>query len=332
MTVPDNWIDIAIVVILAWNIADGIRKGFIPALFDLAAFVAAVLVALSAYVVLGEWINAQWGIPTLLAQPVAFAATWIVTSIVVGIAGHFLGAPFAALLHGKSLDLVLSVIPSGLKGLVVSGLLLLVIMAIPPVALGLPGAEVLASARESIQQSLLATQLLDRTAALDRYARELVGDPISQSLTLLTIHPDAGERVDLDFRVPNPPIDTDAETRMLLLLNGERLKAGLKPLVRDPELEKVARAHSVDMLQRGYFAHETPEGRTPFDRIREAAIGFTIAGENLALAQTVDLAHQGLMDSPGHRANILRPEFGRVGIGAARGDGHGRMFTQNFAN
>src|SRR4051794_40775043 len=160
MTVPDNWIDIVIVVIIAWNIADGIRKGFIPALFDLIGFVAAVVVALSWYVAAAEWINAQWGIPTLLAQPVAFAGVWIVASIVFSIAGHFLGAPFAALLHGKSLDLVLSVIPSAVKGLIVSGLLLLVIMAIPPVALGLPGTEALASARESIQNSPLATQLL----------------------------------------------------------------------------------------------------------------------------------------------------------------------------
>jgi uncharacterized protein YkwD/uncharacterized membrane protein required for colicin V production len=332
MTVPDNWIDIVVVVIVAWNIADGIRRGFVSALFDLIAFVAAVLMALSSYVAVAAWINAQWGLPLLLAQPVGFAAAWIVTSIVVSVAGHFVGAPFAALLQGKSLDLVLSLIPSTAKGLIVSGLLLLVITAIPPIAIGLPGTEVLGSARESIQSSALATQLLNRTAALDRYARELVGDPISQSLTLLTIHPNEGERVDLDFKVLNPPIDFEAEARMLALLNAERVKAGLKPLVRDAELEKVARNHSVDMLQRGYFAHETPEGKSPFDRIRDASIQFTIAGENLALAQTVDLAHQGLMDSPGHRANILRPEFGRVGIGAARGDGHGRMFTQNFAN
>ena len=108
--------------------------------------------------------------------------------------------------------------------------------------------------------------------------------------------------------------------------------AGLKPLPPDPELTEVARKHSADMFARGYFAHYTPEGRDPFDRMREANVRFVTAGENLALAPTVMLAHQGLMDSPGHRANILRPEFGRVGIGAALADGRGRMFTQNFAN
>jgi uncharacterized protein YkwD len=119
---------------------------------------------------------------------------------------------------------------------------------------------------------------------------------------------------------------------MLELLNQERVRAGLQPLVRDPTIDAVARAHSVDMLQRGYFAHETPDGRTPFDRMRAGNVQFSAAGENLALAPTVALAHQGLMDSPGHRANILHPAFRRVGIGAARADGRGRMFTQDFAN
>jgi uncharacterized protein YkwD len=103
-------------------------------------------------------------------------------------------------------------------------------------------------------------------------------------------------------------------------------------LVRDPAIDEVARAYSKTMLQRGFFSHDTPEGQSPFDRMRVGGVDFVVAGENLALAPTVTLAHQGLMDSPGHRANILRPEFGRVGIGAAVADGRGRMFTQNFAN
>src|SRR6185503_18152883 len=69
----------------------------------------------------------------------------------------------------------------------------------------------------------------------------------------------------------------------------------------------------------GYFAHETPEGLSPFDRMRAANVRFLVAGENLALAPTLSLAHTGLMNSPGHRANILRPQFGRVGIGIMDG-------------
>jgi hypothetical protein len=105
---------------------------------------------------------------------------------------------------------------------------------------------------------------------------------------------------------------------MLELVNRERAAAGLAPLAADPELTEVARRHSVDMFARGYFSHHTPEGKDPFDRIRAADVRFRTAGENLALAPTLPDAHTGLMNSPGHRANILRPQFGRVGIGGSR--------------
>jgi len=86
------------------------------------------------------------------------------------------------------------------------------------------------------------------------------------------------------------------------------------------------------MFARGYFAHDTPENRDPFDRMREAGVRFVVAGENLAHGPTIQIAHTGLMNSPGHRANILRAQFGRVGIGIMDGGKRGLMVTQNFRN
>jgi uncharacterized protein YkwD len=84
------------------------------------------------------------------------------------------------------------------------------------------------------------------------------------------------------------------------------------------------------MFIRGYFSHYTPEGKDSFDRMRGAGIKFLQAGENLALAQTLSIAHQGLMNSPGHRENILRPMFGRIGIGVYDGGIRGLMISQEF--
>jgi uncharacterized protein YkwD len=86
------------------------------------------------------------------------------------------------------------------------------------------------------------------------------------------------------------------------------------------------------MFARSYFSHISPEGLEPFDRMHQAKVRFFSAGENLALAQTLPSAHQGLMNSPGHRANILRPAYGRVGIGVLDGGRYGLMVTQNFRN
>jgi uncharacterized protein YkwD len=119
---------------------------------------------------------------------------------------------------------------------------------------------------------------------------------------------------------------------MLDLVNGERVKAGLQPLAPDAELTEVARKHSADMFARGYFSHYSPEGRSPFDRMREARVTYLTAGENLALAPTLTIAHNGLMNSPGHRANILRGQFGRVGIGVMDGGWRGLMISQEFRN
>jgi len=84
------------------------------------------------------------------------------------------------------------------------------------------------------------------------------------------------------------------------------------------------------MFERGYFSHYTPEGKDPFDRMKDANVQFLAAGENLALGQTLLICHQGLMNSPGHRANILRPNYNRVGIGILDGGFHGLMVSQEF--
>jgi uncharacterized protein YkwD len=118
----------------------------------------------------------------------------------------------------------------------------------------------------------------------------------------------------------------------LMLINDERAKQGLKALKADTEIQVVARKHSADMFARGYFSHITPEGKDPFDRIRAGRVKFLAAGENLALAQTLSIAHTGLMNSPGHRANILHTSFGRLGIAVLDGGIRGLMITQNFRN
>jgi uncharacterized protein YkwD len=116
------------------------------------------------------------------------------------------------------------------------------------------------------------------------------------------------------------------------MINAEREKLGLPELYFDEELAEVARTHSKDMFQRGYFSHFNPEGKSPFDRIRKNGIQFRIAGENLALAQNLSLAHHGLMESPTHRANIEHKSFGKVGIGILDGGYNGLMITQLFRN
>lgn len=123
---------------------------------------------------------------------------------------------------------------------------------------------------------------------------------------------------------------TPDERLMLDLLNGERVRAGLGPLAVDPVLVRLARLKSEDMVANGYFGHISPNYGSPFAMMDRAGVTYRFAGENLAGAPSVDVAHRALMNSPGHRANILNPNFTHVGIGIARGGPYGFMYTQMF--
>ncbi|MGI6604792.1 MAG: CAP domain-containing protein [bacterium] len=124
---------------------------------------------------------------------------------------------------------------------------------------------------------------------------------------------------------------TKDEAQMLELVNQERAKAGLKPFVVDKGLVETARAKSRDMVENNYFGHISETLGSPFDQMSAAGISYRYAGENIAGAPTVAQAHNGLMNSPGHRANILSANFTRIGIGIVDGGPYGKMFTQQFA-
>ena len=118
--------------------------------------------------------------------------------------------------------------------------------------------------------------------------------------------------------VPTTKMSTDVasvEAELFSLLNLERTRAGLPTLLPHPGLRAMAAAHSADMKRTHVFAHISPVTGTPGDRLARAHIETVLAGENLSQAATVAEVHNGLMESPGHRANMLAPRFTHVGIG-----------------
>lgn len=129
----------------------------------------------------------------------------------------------------------------------------------------------------------------------------------------------------------------------LCLLNAERTRRGLRPLVADARLSRAARGHSADMASRNYFDHNTLGGGDFLDRIRRAgylsgAQSWTV-GENIAWGSGISAApaaiHRSWMNSAGHRANILSPGFHEIGVGIVngtplRGGSGGATYTTNF--
>ncbi len=123
---------------------------------------------------------------------------------------------------------------------------------------------------------------------------------------------------------------TAEEKQMLDLVNRERLRRGTNPLQANPALVQLARLKARDMIQNNYFSHTSPTYGSPFDMMRQFGIRYSWAGENLAGAPSVEVAHTSLMNSTGHRRNILNEHFTQVGIGIVDGGPYGKMFVQMF--
>ncbi|HET9988092.1 MAG TPA: CAP domain-containing protein, partial [Kofleriaceae bacterium] len=112
----------------------------------------------------------------------------------------------------------------------------------------------------------------------------------------------------------------EAGQRLLALLNRDRKAAGLQPLMWDDRLAKVAQGHSEEMRRTKVVAHVSPTTGSAADRVRAAGIKTAVVLENVARAYGVGEAHAGLMNSPGHRANLMSPTATHVGIAVVLGD------------
>ena len=124
-------------------------------------------------------------------------------------------------------------------------------------------------------------------------------------------------------KAPTTKTLTRARSIALCLVNRQRAKRGLPKLREDRRLAKAAARHSRDMVRRAYFEHLTPDGRDPGDRIDDTGYPATTWGENIAWGGGRYATPRRIvalwMDSPGHRANILRRGFRETGMGIAIG-------------
>jgi uncharacterized YkwD family protein len=114
-----------------------------------------------------------------------------------------------------------------------------------------------------------------------------------------------------------PPSSAE-EQEILTLVNNERAKAGLKPLVMNPQVNAAARIKADEMCAKKYFNHTSPVYGTPFEMLRAFGVNYKTAGENIAKGQKSAKAVMGAwMNSQGHKFNILNPDFTDLGVGYA---------------
>ncbi len=319
-----TWVDIVIVGVVLYFIFDGWERGFVLQLANLAAFLGSLWLALRYQSVVGNFFTQKFGIPQMWTNVLGYLAVAFATEIVLEEIVLFGIGKLPSKLSASKINHALGAVVSICSALVTISFFLVLILAFP-----LRG-----TIKADIQASPIARFLVTLAGRYGGEVTSSVHDFAREAAKFTTIEPGSNEQVQLHLPKLSDslPADTTGEAAMVVLVNKERAKEGLGALEIDARMTAVAEAKSRDMFANNYFAHTDLDGNTIADRMEAAHIPYQVVGENLAYAPDTQTAHSGLMDSPGHKANILDPKFHRVGIGVIDGGVYGKMYTQVFAD
>lgn len=324
-----NCLDVIIVLVILFYAREGYVLGFTLAFLDLASFILSFIIALKFYGFVAYFLINTFSMPLGFANALGFFITALVSEVTLTLLFRKLLnkvrpiSPTHALYKAfKGIDHWLGLVPGIISAFIVMSFILSVVVSLPSSPL----------IKSLVTDSKISSRLIANTSFFEKRLNDIFGGALSETLNFLTVQPQSKDSVKLNYKVDDGREDSKAEQEMFRLVNVEREKAGVAPLIFDDSLRDVARLHSRDMFEKGYFSHYTPDGLSPFDRMDSSNIEYSFAGENLALAPSTDLAMQGLMNSPGHRKNILSPNFGKIGIGVIDGGIYGKMYSQEFTD
>ncbi|MGH2491038.1 MAG: CvpA family protein [Candidatus Limnocylindria bacterium] len=324
MNLPFSLIDAAILLLVAAATWGGYRSGFIATTYGLATWIVSFAAAVVFQAQAARLVE-NFGVVPATAQPIGFIVVLVLVESLFSIAGFFALTPLVRAVHRvravETADRIAGIFPATARALFVIGIVLAALVVSP----------VSSEIKATVESSRIARALIDQISALQPTLAKLSGQLGGETVPLFVtkLGEDQSQALDLpnDLQLTADPV---AERQMFDLVNEERASAGLQQLSWDDRLLPVARQHSEEMFKLKYFAHQSPVTGSPFDRLKAAGITYSRAGENLAYAQSVSVAHRGLMQSQGHRENILRPEFTRMAVGVISAGPYGRMFTQMF--
>jgi uncharacterized membrane protein required for colicin V production len=323
VSLPFSPIDAGILLLIAAAIWGGYRSGFIATTYGLATWIVSFAAAVVFQAQAAQLVE-KLGVLPATARPIGFIIVLVLVELLFSLAGYFALTPVVRAVHRvrivERIDRIAGIFPATARALFVLAIVLAALVVSP----------VASDFKATIESSRIARGLIDQITALQPTLARLSGQ-LGESVPLFVtrLGEDQSEPLDLPSDLQLSP-DPVAERQMLDLVNEERASTGLPALIWDERLLPVARQHAEEMFKLKYFAHQSPVSGSPFDRIKAAGITYSRAGENLAYAQSVSVAHRGLMQSPGHRENILRPEFTHIAIGVVSAGPYGRMFTQVF--
>lgn len=320
--IPFNIFDLIVFLAFAIYVVEDASFGLIAGSISLFSTIAAFFIGLVLYPLLSGFMGKLFMLPKGISDAVSFLVIVVVSFFTLSLILSFIRKKYIKTDIPQPANAIGGGIMGGLSFFFIASFAVLLLLSFPV-------SEVIKSV---IRDSVSGRFIFTSNRELEVSVRKVFGGAIDETINFLTIKPGSDDLISLNFKTTKYSIDKKSQEKMIELINKERQKAGLPQVYYDESLTLLAQEHAKDMLERGYFSHYTPEGFSPFDRMEQSNIEYLSAGENLAFAPDVQIAMDGLMESPGHRENILSPSFGRVGVGVLDAGIYGKMFVQEFTN
>lgn len=317
-----NYIDLIILVILIYFATEAFRHGFWILLADFISFLGSLILSLWFYKYISEFLKINFNLSFSISNALGFLISAIIIESILGITLGILVSKLPEKLVKHKLNKLLGIIPGVGEGLILIAFLLTLLISFP----------IKPQIKSDLVKSRIGGTVLEKTTRIEKSINEVFGGVINDTLTYFTVKPNSTESVSLNIDVLDLSTDENAEEEMFEKVNAERRKLAIPELTKNDSLIKVARGHAEDMWKRSYFSHISPDAKDVGDRLNEANITYSYGGENLALAPTTITAHSGLMNSDGHRENILEERFKKIGIGVVDNGFYGKMFVQVFTD
>lgn len=315
-----NYIDLIIIIILLYYITEAFRHGFWIILADFISFLGSLILSLRFYKYISSFLKLNFSLNLSVANAIGYLIAAIVFDSLLAYITGFLIYKLPEKVKKHKLNKIFGIFPGIGEGLAIVAFLLTFLMALP----------IKPQLKDDISNSKIGGLILDKTVAIESYINDIFGGVINDSLTYFTVSTNSSDTIKLEVKSFNLTIDEKSEKELFDLVNSERKKLAIPELTWDKEILPIARNYAKDMWERKYFSHFSPEGKNVGDRLGLSKIDYTFAGENLALAPTVKTAHKGLMNSKGHRENILESKFKKMAIGTIDNGVYGKIFVQVF--
>ena len=317
-----NYIDLIILIVLLYFALEALHHGFWILLADFISFLSSLLISFWLYKYLALILRNSFSISHSFSNALGFLISAIFIEALVG---YILGRAIASIPEKywkHKLNKILGIIPALGEGIILVSFFLVLTLALP----------IKSSIKNDIDDSRIGSYLVDRARGIEAAVNDVFGGVIEDSLTFLTVEPGNKQSIPLSADKLSLSTDAESETQMFALVNNERTSQGIPALTLSTKISKVARDYANYMWENHYFGHYSPTGKDVGNRLDTAGIRYSFAGENLALAPTLTSAFKGLLNSAGHRENILDKRFHKIGIGVVENGINGKLFVQVFTD